>query len=103
VIRTLALAALVVTSASPALAYQTQQIAVSPSTQSRFSHFGIVAHMVQDTASETYRMRDTPPDARGGTVVYDVTKGKGADRVDVNGSHDNPFMARPEREPKPAQ
>ncbi len=106
-IRSLALAALapvafIGAAASPALALETHSIPL-PQSGAHFENFAMVSRMMSDSTSETYRMRDSAPDARGKTIVYDLTKGKGADQVDVNSAKENPFMDQPERTSKPAQ
>ena len=60
-------------------------------------------NMMSASTAEEYRMRDSNAPAPKDTVIYDLSKGKPADRVDVNNSKDNPFMAQPERVSKPAQ
>jgi hypothetical protein len=49
-------------------------------------------------ASEPFRFGPSDQaQAKGGTVVYDLSAGKPADHVDVTDPRDNPFMAQPER------
>jgi hypothetical protein len=48
-------------------------------------------------ASEPFRVGGAQQDRS--TVVYELPKGKPADRIDVTNPRDNPFMLQPERTP----
>jgi hypothetical protein len=59
---------------------------------------GKVLSMMPAVASEPFRFGPSDQaQAKGSTVVYDLSAGKSADHVDVTDPRDNPFMPQPER------
>ena len=77
----------------PALAYTSQQ-KVAPRVEARFTDTSVFLHIVPGASNSAF-WRDNPK-AQSGTVVYDLSKGKAADRLNVTDPHDNPFMPQPE-------
>lgn len=100
-IRTVVLAGLVLAAASPALAYQVSSVP-APQSTAHFANYSMFTHMMPGSTSETYRMRDAAP-GHTAMVVYELPKGKPADRLDMTSARDNPFMAQPERKSEPAE
>ena len=98
-IRTAVLAALALGAlAAPALAFETHSAAAPSSEGPHFVNGGKVLSMMPAVASEAFRFGPSDQaQAKGSTVVYDLSSGKPADHVDVTDPRDNPFMPQPER------
>ncbi len=100
-IRIGALAALALAAASPALAFEHTTVAAPKGDNgASFVHLDSVMRLAPGGASEPFRTgggEQSKP-----TVVYELPKGKPADRIDVTNPRDNPFMLQPERTPQPA-
>ncbi len=98
-IRTAVLAALALGAlASPAFAFEVRSTPAPHATAPHFIDTGAPARMLPATASESFHFG--APDQRGTkgqTVIYELSGGKPADRIDVTSARDNPFMAQPER------
>lgn len=95
VLTALALGAL----ATPALAFETQS-APAPRTNDApgFTNLGKVFGMAPSGTTEPFRFGPSDQaQTKGSTVVYDLSSGKSADRIDVTDPRDNPFMPQPER------
>ena len=87
--------------AAPALAFETHAASSPSSDTPHFVNGGKVLNMMPAVASETFRFGPSDQaQAKGSTVVYDLSSGKSADRVDVTDPRDNPFMPQPERTAK---
>jgi hypothetical protein len=102
VIRTAVLAALALGAlAAPALAFETHSAAAPSSEGPHFLNGGKIVSMMPAVAGETFRFGPSDQaQAKGSTVVYDLSSGKPADHVDVTDPRDNPFMLQPERSSK---
>jgi hypothetical protein len=101
VIRTAVFAALVLAAASPALAFEHTTVAAPKGDNgASFIHLDPVMRLAPAGASEPFRFGGEPQ--KNQTVVYDVSKGKPAARLDVTNPRDNPFMLQPEHAPAPA-
>jgi len=87
--------------AAPALAFETQSVAAPSSEAPHFVNGGKILGMMPAVASEAFRFGPSDQaQAKGSTVVYDLSAGKPADHVDVTDARDNPFMPQPERSPR---
>jgi hypothetical protein len=102
VIRTTVLAAFALAAlAAPALAFETHSAAAPSADTPHFVNGGKVFSMMPAVASETFRFGPSEQaQAKGSTVVYDLSSGKSSDHVDVTDARDNPFMPQPERSSK---
>jgi hypothetical protein len=87
--------------AAPALAFETHSAAAPGADTPHFVNGGKVLNMMPAVASETFRFGPSDQaQAKGSTVVYDLSSGKASDHVDVTDPSDNPFMPQPERSSK---
>lgn len=82
--------------ATPALAFQTSQAPAGHEKAAHFTDTSKFSALMPDTASETLHIGQPIQDKA--TVIYELhPDGKPAGRLDLTDSHDNPFMAQPER------
>ena len=101
-IRTAVFAALALAAASPALAFEHTSVpAPKGDSGAGFVHMDSVMRLAPAGASEPFRFGAAQQDKP--TVVYELPKGKPADRIDVTNPRDNPFMLQPEHKPAPAR
>jgi hypothetical protein len=102
VIRTAALTVLALGAlATPALALEVHQAPAPKTDAPHFSDTRMFAAMMPGSTNETAHFGQPIQDKP--TVIYELhPDGKTADRIDVTDPRDNPFMAQPERSPKPS-
>jgi hypothetical protein len=102
VIRTAVLAALAIGAlATPALAFETHLAPAPSSVTPHFVNGAKILGMMPAIASEPFRFGPSDQaQAKGSTVVYDISSGKASDRIDVTDPRDNPFLPQLERTPR---
>jgi hypothetical protein len=102
VIRTAVFATILAAAASPALAFGVSS-APAPKTSgdAAFFHMGAVERLAPAGVTEIPEF-GRGREAKGQTVIYDLSKGKPADNLDLTKPRDNPFMLQPERKAAPA-